>query len=204
MLAEAKSEILRHQYRADPAENDIRVARRQIEPQAIKIGQTIARYEPSIRELVLFHKELADRERALHDFRITSTHEMEELKRAQELRVDEFSRGKLIDNQNTINELKAKAQELKNEVKCMEDPREYKDAESVRSGRSTHVPSELALFPFPTEPRGLLSRDRNPQPDILNTYGITGNVFANSPAYSSTPYSRMVNLRNVLATGNIF
>ena len=102
-----------------------------------------------------------------------------------------------------VNELKAKAQELKNEVKCMEDPREYKDAESLRSEQLSHVPSELALFPFPTEPRGLLSRDRNPQPDILNTYGITGNVFANSPAYSSTPYSRMLNPRDVPATGNI-
>ena len=39
---------------------------------------------------------------------------MEELKRTQEFRVDEFSRGKLIENQNTINELMAKEQELQN------------------------------------------------------------------------------------------
>ena len=39
-------------------------------------------------------------------------HEMEELKRAHELRVDEFSIRKLIENQNTINELMAKIQEL--------------------------------------------------------------------------------------------
>ena len=46
---------------------------------------------------------------------------MEEWKRVQELRVDEFSRRKLIENQDTINELTARIQELQNEVNCMND-----------------------------------------------------------------------------------
>ena len=44
---------------------------------------------------------------------------MEEWKRVQELRVDEFSRRKLIENQDTINELTVRIQELQNEVNCM-------------------------------------------------------------------------------------
>ena len=52
---------------------------------------------------------------------IWSFHEMEELKRAHELRVDEFSRGRLIENQDTINKLTARTQELQNEVNCMND-----------------------------------------------------------------------------------
>ena len=52
-------------------------------------------------------------------------------------------------------------------------------------------PSELAMFPLPTDPGGPLRSDQNPQPDICNTHSISGNVFANSRAYSSTPYSRM-------------
>ena len=71
---------------------------------------------------------------------------MEELKRVQELRIDEFSRRRLTENQDTINELTARIQELQNEVNCMNDSTDFKDAESVRSGLS-HVPSQPALIP---------------------------------------------------------
>ena len=64
--------------------------------------------------------------------------EMEELKRVQELRVDESSRRRLIENQDTILELTGKIQELQDEVNCMNDSRDFQDAESVRSGHS-HV-----------------------------------------------------------------
>ena len=70
---------------------------------------------------------------------------MEELKRVQELRVDEFSKRRLIENQNTINELTARTQELQNEVNCMNDSRDFQDAESVRSGHS-HVTSQPAYL----------------------------------------------------------
>ena len=71
---------------------------------------------------------------------------MEKLKRVLELRIDESSRRRLIENQDTILELTASIQELQNEVNCMNDPRDLKDAESVRSGLS-HVPSQPASFP---------------------------------------------------------
>ena len=70
---------------------------------------------------------------------------MEELKRVQELRIDEFSRRRLIENQDTINELTARIQELQNEVNCMNDSRDFQDAESVRSGQS-QVTSQTAFF----------------------------------------------------------
>ena len=38
------------------------------------------------------HEELAHREKALRDTRIRNMHEVEELLRAQQMRVDEFSR----------------------------------------------------------------------------------------------------------------
>ena len=71
---------------------------------------------------------------------------MEELKRVQESRVEESSIRRLIENQDTINELTARIHELQNEVTCMNDSRDFKDAESVRSGPS-HVPSQPALLP---------------------------------------------------------
>ena len=48
----------------------------------------------------------------------------------------------------------------------MDDSKELKDIESVRSGQSSHVPSEPVLFPLPTDPGGMLSRARNTQPCI--------------------------------------
>ena len=48
-------------------------------------------YEESRREQARLHEELALREKALRDTRIRNIPEVEELKRAQEMRVDEFS-----------------------------------------------------------------------------------------------------------------
>ena len=110
---------------------------------------------------------------------------MEELKRVQELRIDEFSRRRLIENQDTISELTARIQEFQNEVNFMNDSRDFKDAESVRSGLS-HVPSQPALLPLYRDAGGMLSRNDKP-PDIWNTHGISGNVFANPRASSSSP-----------------
>ena len=81
---------------------------------------------------------------------------MEELKRVEESRVDEFSRRRLIENQDTINELTVRIQEILNEVNCL-DSRDLKDAESVRSGLS-HVPSQPPLLTLFRDPGGMLSR----------------------------------------------
>ena len=86
-----------------------------------------------------------------------SLNEMEESKRLQGPTFDEFSRRKVVEDRDTILELTAKIQELQNEVNFMNDSRDFKDAESVRSGLS-HVHSQPAFFqPFP-DPGGMLSR----------------------------------------------
>ena len=69
----------------------------------------------------------------------------------------------------------------------------FQDAESVRSGLS-HVPSQKVFFPPHPDPGGMLSRSlgmpsrNNGPPDIWDTHGISGNVFANPTASSSSPY----------------
>ena len=57
-----------------------------------------------------------------------------------------LTRQKFIEDQNTIMELSGRLQELKNEVNCMSDSKDFQDAESVRSGNS-HVTSQPGLFP---------------------------------------------------------
>ena len=127
-----------------------------------------------------------------------SLNEMEELKRFQGSTFDGFSRRKLMEDRDTILELTAKIQELQNEVNCMNDSRDFRDAESVRSGQS-HVTSQPAFFPPFQDPGGMLSRSlgmpsRNDEPpSIWDTHGISGNVFANPTASSSAPYPQEIN-----------
>ena len=66
--------------------------------------------------------------------------EMEELRKFQSSTFDTIARRKLIEDQNTILELSGRVQELQNEVHCMNDSKDFQDAESVRSGNS-HVTS---------------------------------------------------------------
>ena len=47
-------------------------------------------------------------------------------------------------------------------------------------------PSQRALFPPCRDPGGLQCRSDRP-PEIWNTHGMSGNVFANPPASSSSP-----------------
>ena len=117
-----------------------------IESQRREIDHTFAGDEQSRRDQLLRQEQLSEQNRDLREARIKSFHEMEELKRDQELRIDEFSKRRFIENQDTINELTARIQDLHNEVNCMNDSRDFNDAESVRSGLS-HVPSQLTLFP---------------------------------------------------------
>ena len=174
LLSEAKSEILEYENQASLTDDYIRELKSKIECQDIDIKRAMEGYPNSKREQELLHEELADRELALRETHIGGIHEVEALKRFPELHVEEFStrRRRMIEDPVTINELTGKVQELPNEINCMNDSRDFKDAESVRSGQLSHIPSEPMLFPLLTDPGGLLSRARNLQPDIWNTHGF--------------------------------
>ena len=72
--------------------------------------------------------------------------EMEELRKFQSSTFDAIARRKLIEDQNIILELSGRVQELQNEVNCINDSKDFQDAESVRSGNS-HVTSRPVSFP---------------------------------------------------------
>ena len=72
-----------------------------------------------------FMNKILEQNRDLREAHMKSLNEMEELYRVQELRIDEFSRRRFIENQDTINELTARIQELQNEVNCMNDSRVF-------------------------------------------------------------------------------
>ena len=163
-----------------------------IESQRRKIDHTIAGDEQLLRYQLLLHEQLSEPNRDLREAHIRNLCEMEELKRVQESRVEESSRRRLIENQDTINEITARIQELQNEVNCLNDSRDFKDTESGRSGLS-HITSQPALLPpfrdsggMLRRPGGMLSRNDKP-PDIWDTHGISGHVYVNPPASSSSP-----------------
>ena len=126
---------------------------------------------------------------------------MEELRKFESSTFDTLARRKLIEDQNTIMELSGRLQELQNEVNCMNDSKDFQDAESVRSGNS-HVTSRPVSFPPHPIPGGLLRpsfvspRRKEGLPSIWDTHGISGNVFANPHASSSAPYPQELNLWN--------
>ena len=118
---------------------------------------------------------------------------MEELKKFQSSTFDTLERRRLVEDRGTILELAGKIQELQNEMNCMNNSRDFQDAESVRSGNS-HVTSQPVSFPPHPIPGGMLSRSfvtpsrREGPPSICDTHGISGNVFANPDASSSAPF----------------
>ena len=71
--------------------------------------------------------------------------EMEELRKFQSSTFDEFTKQKFIEDQKIIMELSGRLQELQNEVNCMNDTKDFQDAESVRIGIS-HVSSQPGVF----------------------------------------------------------
>ena len=186
ILAEVGTEIQKHEFQADSDRRSIQELTGIIDSQRREIDHTISIDEQLRRDQLLLQEQLSEQNRDLREVHIKSLHGMEELKRVQELRIDEFSGRRLIENQDIIHEITARIQELQNEVNCMNDSRDLKDAESVRSGQS-HVTSQPALFPPHRDPGGLLSRKDKP-PDIWDTHGISGNVFVNPPASSLSHY----------------
>ena len=80
----------------------------------------------------------------------------------------------------------------------MIDSKDFRDAESICSGNS-HVTSPPGLFPRHPPFEGLLrpsfisQRQTEEPPNIKDTSGISGNVFAHPQASSSAPYPQELN-----------
>ena len=109
-----------------------------------------------------------------------------------------ITNSKQLEQNRPIMELSGRFQELQNEVYCMNDSKDFQDAESVRSGNS-HVTSQPGLFPKHPPFQGMLrpsfisQRQTDGPPNIWDTSGISGNVFANPQASSSAPYPQELN-----------
>ena len=93
----------------------------------------------------LLHEQLLKQNWDPREAHETSLKEMQELKKFQSSTFVTIARRRLVEDQDTILELTGKIQELQIEINCMNDSRDFQDAESVRSGHS-HVTSQPAFF----------------------------------------------------------
>ena len=108
---EVRTEIQKHEFQADSDKRSIQKLNGTMESQRREFYHTIAGDEQLRRDQLLLHEQLSDQNRDLREAHIKRLYEMEELKRVQESRVDESSKRRLIENQDTINELTARIQE---------------------------------------------------------------------------------------------
>ena len=129
-------------------------------------------YEESRREQARLQEELVEREKVFRDTRIRNIHEVEELKRAQEMRLDEFSRHELRECHATIQELTSQIKELQERKNCMN-----------HSTEGCRINLEWKIIPRP-QSTGNYSKswwDAEPRPslqsDTWNLLGTSGNIF---------------------------
>ena len=93
----------------------------------------------------------------------------------------------------------AEYQELQNEVNCMNDCKDFRDAESICSGNS-HVTSPLGLFPRHPPFEGLLKpafisqRQTDRPPNTWDTSGISGKRFCTSTSFLLSSVSSRIEL----------
>ena len=100
----------------------------------------------------------------------------QELQKFQNSTFDEFAQKKFIEDQKIIVELSGRLQELQNEANCMNDSKDFQDAESVRSGNS-HVTSQPGLFPKHPPFEGMLRPSFTSQRQILGIHPVYQETF---------------------------
>ena len=131
----------------------------------------------------ILQEELLQQQRDFREVHQQNLTEMKELQKFQSSTFDTLTRQKFIEDQKIIMELSGRLQELQNEVNCMNDSKDFQDAESVRSGNS-HVTSQPGVFPKHPPFEGMLrpsfisQRQIDEPPNFWDTSGISGIVFA--------------------------
>ena len=188
ILADCQAEIRKHEFQADYDQRSIQKLSETIESQQEELHRAQAE-ERRRQEHQLLHEQLLKQNWVLREAHEKSLNEIEELKKFQSFTFDTIARRRSVEDQDTILELTGKIQKLQNEINCMNDSRDFQDAESVRSGHS-HVTSQPVSLPPHPVPGGMLSRSlempsrKDGPPSIWDTHGISGNVFADPVASS--------------------
>ena len=91
MLSQARPEIMKQEHQVGSLNNGTGELQQQAHAQILELQDAQPGFVESQREQVRLQEELSMKEKVLRNNRIRSMHEMGEMKRAQEIRVDEVS-----------------------------------------------------------------------------------------------------------------
>ena len=180
ILAECQARINQHEFQSACDRRSLLKLGEIIESQQEELHCARAEEVQQLLQGQLLQQNLELRE--AHQRSLT---EMNELRKFQSSTFHTIARRRFIEDQNTILELSGRIQELQNEIYCMNDSKDFQDAESLRSGNS-HVTSRPVSFPPHPIPEGMPSRStgmpsrREGPPSIWDTHGKSGNVFCKS------------------------
>ena len=112
LLSEARSESMKQEHQVGSLNSCINELQQQAYAQGLELEDAHHRYIECRREQTRLQEELSMKEKVLRDTQIRNTHEMGEMKRAEGLRVDEFSLQKLREGQDATQRLTAKTDEF--------------------------------------------------------------------------------------------
>ena len=101
ILDDFRVEIQKHEFQADSDKRSIEELNGIIESQRKEIDSALAGDEQLRRDELLLHEQLSEQNRDLREAHMKSLNEMEEVKRFEGSTFDEFSRRRLIGNQDT-------------------------------------------------------------------------------------------------------
>ena len=96
-----------------------------------KVGHRKLQAARAEEERRLLQKQLWRQKLEFREAHQQSLTEMEELRKFQSSTFDTIARRKLTEDQDTILELSGRVQELQNEVNCMNDSKDFQDAEII-------------------------------------------------------------------------
>ena len=128
ILADCQAEIRKHEFQVDYDRRSIQKLSEKIESQQEELHRAQAE-ERRRQDQQLLHEQLLKQNWDLREAHENSLIEMEELKKFQSSTFDTIARRRLVEDQDTILELTARIQELQNEINCMNDSRDFQDAE---------------------------------------------------------------------------
>ena len=117
--------LTRQEHQVGSLNNCISESQQHAYAQRLELQDAQHGYIESRREQVRLQEELSLKDAVLRDTQIRSMHEIGEMKRAQELRVDEISVQKLTENRETIQKLSSQLRAMQDQMNSLSDSGEF-------------------------------------------------------------------------------
>ena len=157
MFNQARSDLAKQELHVESLNECIGDLQQQTEVQRLALQNSQNGFVESGREQGRLQEELILKEQVLRNTQIRNMHEMGEIKRAQEQRVDEVSVQKLKENHETIQQLTSQLQQMQDQMNSMSDSGDFPRCGTelqwkiVSRFQSTCDDSEFSLFAQPRQ-----------------------------------------------------